>query len=539
MTDSTQPSTGTKIFTRDATGLTRQLSAWDALGVILSGIGLLFVFNAIGLTDGVYPGANPFITPIFGFLLVLPLVAMYVIFSIALPRTGGDYVWVGRILHPVVGFFTNFTITIISISFVGSIGTAVTSWALSEEFWDMGKIYNNASWISLATTIQSVSTEFWISVVFIILAALLVALSTKWSARFMKYWTYISWVIGAIFIITILTAGASTFAANFNHLSGSNTTAVIAAGQAAGAPAGVPSPLTYPTLYAGALGLLGYLAFNYSAYFSSEIKRNSRSQVFAQFGGVTIFMFFSVIMIAAMYFAEGPSFANAMALLWGTGSSSYPYISLPMGSGLSIFWNPNPVLVSIFNISFIVASFALGVSILFTLSRNLFAWSFDRVTPSALADVNPRTGTPIKAIIVMSAIGLFFAYVTNYQFGLLAEIFSYGTAGIFTAFLFVAVAAMVFPFRRKDLFEAAPPTAKAKLGGLPLITLVGVISFISSIIVIYAIVKPSIGGPFSTVLFEGIIPTFVVGAIIYVIAHVIRKSQGINLSLLQKEIPPE
>ena len=285
--------------------------------------------------------------------------------------------------------------------------------------------------------------------------------------------------------------------------------------------------------------MLGYLAFNYSAYFSSEIKRNSRSQVFAQFGGVTIFMFFSVIMIAAMYFAEGPSFANAMALLWGTGSSSYPYISLPMGSGLSIFWNPNPVLVSIFNISFIVASFALGVSILFTLSRNLFAWSFDRVTPSALADVNPRTGTPIKAIIVMSAIGLFFAYVTNYQFGLLAEIFSYGTAGIFTAFLFVAVAAMVFPFRRKDLFEAAPPTAKAKLGGLPLITLVGVISFISSIIVIYAIVKPSIGGPFSTVLFEGIIPTFVVGAIIYVIAHVIRKSQGINLSLLQKEIPPE
>ncbi len=535
----TDTSTGTKIFTRDATGLTKQLSAWDALGVILSGIGLLFVFNAIGLTEGEYPGANPIATPVFGFLLVLPLAAMYVLFSIALPRTGGDYVWVGRIIHPLVGFFTNFTITIISISFVGSIGTAVAGWALAEEFYDVGKLQNNAGLISLATTIQSVQTEFWISVVFILLAGLLVAASTKWSARFMKYWTYLSWGIGAIFVITVLAAGATTFAANFNHLSGSNVSAVITAGQAMGAPVGIPPVFSSPTIYAGALGLLGYLAFNYSAYFSSEIKRNSRSQIFAQFGGVTIFMLFSIIMIAVMYLGEGPSFANAMSVLWITGSSSYPYINLPMGSGLSMFWNPNVGLVTLFNISFIIASFALGVSILFTISRNMFAWSFDRVTPSALADVNPRTGTPIKAVIVMTLIGLFFAYSTNYLIGLLGEIFSYGTAGIFIAFLFVAVAAIVFPYRRKDLFAIAPSPSNKRVGGIPLISIVGVISFISSVIVIYALIKPVANGTFSTVLFEGIIPTFIVGAIIYGISYYVRKGQGIDLSLLQKEIPPE
>src|SRR5579863_9932436 len=365
MTESAGSSpTGQKVFTRDATGLTKQLSGWDALGVILSGIGLLFVFNAIGLTDGVYPGANPIVTPVFGFLLVLPLVALYVLFSVALPRTGGDYVWVGRTFHPLVGFFTNFTITIISISFVGSIGTAVVSWALSEEIYDMGKIYNNASWISLASSIQTPETMFILSVIFIILAAGLVAASTRLSAGFMRYWTYASWVIGAIFVGTVVTAGVSGFTSNFNRLSGSNYSAVIAAGQQLHAPAGIPSPFNSVTLYAGALGLLGYLAFNYSAYFSSEIKRNNRSQIFAQFGGVTIFMLFSVIMIAVMYLGMGPSFANSMALLWGTGSSSYPYINLPMGSGLSMFWNPNPILVSLFNISFIVASFALGVSIL-------------------------------------------------------------------------------------------------------------------------------------------------------------------------------
>jgi APA family basic amino acid/polyamine antiporter len=533
-----QPDTGQKIFSREATGLTKQLSSWDALGVILSGIGLLFVFNAIGLTVGVYPGANPIVTPIFGFLLVLPLVAMYVLFTIALPRTGGDYVWVGRTFHPMVGFFTNFTITIISISFVGSIGTAVVSWALSEELYDMGKIYNNASWLSLATSIQSVQNMFILSVVFIILAASMVAASTKLSAGFMRYWTYASWVIGAIFVITVLASGVSGFTANFNHLSGANYTGVIAAGQKAGAPAGIPSPFNSTTLYAGALGLLGYLAFNYSAYFSSEVKRNNRSQIFAQFGGVSIFMLFSVIMITVMYLGQGASFANAMALLWGIGSPSYPYINLPMGSGLSMFWNPNPILVSIFNVSFIVASFALGVSILFTLSRNIFAWSFDRVIPNALADVSHRTGTPLKAILLMSVVGLFYAYITNYQFGMLAEIFSYGTAGIFTAFLIVSLAAIFFPFRRKDLFNNSPRPANAKIGGLPLLTLVGILSFICSAIVIYAILEPAVL-KLSTVLVYGIIPTFIVGAVIYAIAHLIRRTQGINLNLLQKEIPPE
>jgi hypothetical protein len=38
---------------------------------------------------------------------------------------------------------------------------------------------------------------------------------------------------------------------------------------------------------------------------------------------------------------------------------------------------------------------------------------------------------------------------------------------------------------------------------------------------------------------EGIIPSFIIGVILFVIAWVVRKSQGLDLSLLQKEIPPE
>jgi hypothetical protein len=130
--------------------------------------------------------------------------------------------------------------------------------------------------------------------------------------------------------------------------------------------------------------------------------------------------------------------------------------------------------------------------------------------------------------------------VAVYQFGLLSALFSYGVAGIFLAFVIVSVAAVVYPYRRRDLFEGADPIAKKKIAGVPLLSILGILSIISSVVVVYSIILPAIGGPsFLSVLVEGIIPTFIIGAIIYAIAWAARKSQGINLGLLAKEVPPE
>jgi len=54
------------------------------------------------------------------------------------------------------------------------------------------------------------------------------------------------------------------------------------------------------------------------------------------------------------------------------------------------------------------------------------------------------------------------------------------------------------------------------------------------------VILPEIGTTsFFSVLVEGIIPTFIVGAIIYAVAYLARRGQGVNLSLMGKEIPPE
>jgi basic amino acid/polyamine antiporter, APA family len=380
----------------------------------------------------------------------------------------------------------------------------------------------------------------------VLIAGFVVIASSRLAARVVKYWAFISIAIGVIFIVTVLAAGASTFASNFNSLSGSNMTydQVISTGQKVfGTFNGVPPVLSYATLYAGALGLLAYLGFNSSAYFAGEVRQNRRNQVIAQFGGTLLYAAFTTIMIAVEYFGEGPKFVNAMAAMWYGGYGNYPYLAgtPPLASGLSMFWNQNPILIVMFTLAFGITAFVMDVSIFFTFARNLFAWSFDRVAPTAFATVNTRTRTPIYAASIMTAVGLVYTYIATYRSNFVTDLFSYGTAGEFIVFAIVSVAAIIYPYRRKDLFNSGTESvARKKIGGVPLITIFGVLSLAVSFITIYAIILPQIGHvSFWSVALEGIVPTFIIGAVLYAVIWVVRRAQGINLGLLQKEIPPE
>jgi len=531
------------VFVRDATGLVKQISGMDALGMALTQMGLLYAFNAVAFAAGFYPGANPVLVEFFGLLLMLPIAAMYTLFSIAVPRSGGDYVWVGRIFHPSIGFIANFAFTILSISVVGAVAPWIGQWSIAQLFYDLGILDKNPSHTAMANSLQSPIPAFWISAVFIVIAGLIVIASSRLAARTVKYWAVLSIIIGAIFLVTVLSAGSSTFAQNFNSLSGSNMTydQIVTLGQQNGAYNGVPPLFSSTTLYAGALlGGLSFLGFNASAYFAGETKRNHSTQILAQMGGAIIFCIFQTAIIAAEYFGEGPSFANSMAALWVSGSSAYPYLAgtPPLGSGLAMFWTQNQVLIAIFTLSFGLTAIVMNVSIFFTLSRNLFAWSFDRVAPSVFANINSKTRTPVYAISIMTIVGLLYAYISIFQYGLLSTLFTYGTAGTFMVFLIVAVAGIVYPYRRKDIFESTDPLSQKKLGGVPLISILAVLSFIVSLVTIYGILLPAIGNV-GSVLLTGIVPTFVVGAIIYAIVWAVRRSQGINLNQLQKQIPPE
>src|SRR5581483_2262188 len=100
-------------FERKATGLVREAGWWDVLvyNVNFISIGLMAAF-LFSVTIPFYPGVNVYLNELIAFALVIPLSMVFAMFAAAMPRSGGDYVYVSRTLHPSVGMMSSFNNTV-------------------------------------------------------------------------------------------------------------------------------------------------------------------------------------------------------------------------------------------------------------------------------------------------------------------------------------------------------------------------------------------------------------------------------------------
>ena len=73
---------------------------------------MLYVWFAVSTA----PNADIPVTTFLGLLIVLMVGFVYWMLSTSMPRTGGDYVWVSRILHPFVGFLESSMLLCVMIS---------------------------------------------------------------------------------------------------------------------------------------------------------------------------------------------------------------------------------------------------------------------------------------------------------------------------------------------------------------------------------------------------------------------------------------
>ena len=107
---STEPGSGAPgLFTRKATGLVREARTSDALlyNVMWASVALAFAFAWL-LYGFLYPGSNMFVAFLIAAALGLPGAFLYAMLAQIMPRTGGDYVFNSRSMHPSVGFAANF-----------------------------------------------------------------------------------------------------------------------------------------------------------------------------------------------------------------------------------------------------------------------------------------------------------------------------------------------------------------------------------------------------------------------------------------------
>jgi amino acid transporter len=187
----------------------------------------------------------------------------------------------------------------------------------------------------------------------------------------------------------------------------------------------------------------------------------------------------------------------------------------------------------------IFGPWGLGLPMVFTNSRCSFAWGFDRIYPTQFASVSRKTGSPTLSIWY----NVFFANVIAFIYIFLTSIFG---AMTYTMMLWaageivVAVAGIVFAYKRKDILAAAPKLVRAKIGPVYAITFVAILVLIEMIWMEYAISEPliaglvnPIGGVVLTVLFVG------VPIAIYYVSRWYNKRKGIPIDLVHRMLPPE
>jgi len=515
----------TTLFVRNATGLVRELSPFDAFNLVFSAVlipvGITQVFS---FAPTFWPGANVLVS----FLLSIPLVLcfglVYFYFTIAMPRSGGDYVWVSRVLGPGVGFLTNLALTFV-----------FTTWVSFNFTTMMTLLLPGLGFVAGFSWSPDQLTQFLIATVLTIVFAALMVLGTRRVARYMVVTFGIVWIGMAIWLIGLAITSHDAFVANFNAHSGITLSQVTAAAVKAGYSPG--NGIDWGgTIFAIIYAFQVFTGFQWTGYFAGEIKNVRRTATTSIIGALVISAVLYVLATFLVYNTYG--FANFGSLVYlGFNTSNSPLGFAPYLPALVKFL----VLPGFLQV-FVAFCFVLSVlwwtpTGFLIATRNLFAWSFDRLAPANVAEVNDRLHTPVVATVVVALWIELLNYLNIYQ-GLSALLINV-IAVMAVAFIAVALAAIVMPFIRPNLFNSAPAIVRARIAGVPWLTLVGVVMLLSWAFVLYVTFATTAFGKVAPISMIEAFAVPILGAIYYLVIRMVRERQGIHLKAAFQEIPPE
>lgn len=530
---------GDQVFVRQATGLVREASVVDATifnliwASLPLGIALIFLYG-----PGLYTTASLPWSVVLATVLALPIAGTYAILASAMPRSGGDYVWVSRNLHPALGFLSNLTFNFWITYFIGVYATLLGSWGLSSVFRLLAAYTGNSSFLDPANFFVTKGGVITLGAALVILSALLfvVGRGIETFLRFQR-WGFVLWLLGGIVVagVVMLFTSHDTFVSNFNTYIkdlGGPANAYDAAVKAGGYSA------TASTFGGTLLGVtLPYYALGFlfqSAYFGGEIKRGRGVHVISIVGAVLITSLILLFFVLIFIDRAGMPFLAAVGV---AAPSTYGMSFAPLYAELAAIASGNIGIGLLITIGFTVGFIVWVPQTIVLISRSIFAWSFDRLVPEKLAEVDPRTHSPIVAMAVIMVAGLIAVLVLALNPSLTAIV---GLLGLTITYIFVSIAAILFPTRQPDAFAASP--FNGRFMGMPIVSLLGALSLVTSVVIAGILLTDQNSGT-SWVLNRNVVvmvaAVVVAGPILYYVLRAVQSSRGINVQLAYKEIPPD
>ncbi len=530
-------------YARNATGLVRQIGFIDsivfnaasttAIGVALA-VTLFYVMVA-------FPRANILLAIVLNLAICALMWLAFALLAAAMPKAGGDYVFNGRILHPALGLAGNWGAYLAAWIAGGFFAVLFVRAGLGPAMTYIGVTTDHQWFVDAGTTVLSNGWSCALGIVLLLICTLFSLLGTRIVVR-VNTICYLASLAGVI-IATIIIAfvGHDSFVEHINSFSQQYTheadtySATIAAGAKDGLE--YPSDKGYSTSATiGAMfPLLGVMLWVWwGVYMAPEMKAGGRRKrqistiLGAGFGqGILILIAMAVFLHVAGY----DFMAAATGGYYGVPVAPYYDFFAAIGVGSTTAG----VLLSL---SLILGFFTAVYINIAMMHRAPFAWAFDGIAPAIFAKVDDRTHTPSFAIlftfVVEVPVIIWAAYGSNFL-TLLGLFTLFGMVTIFVT----GVAALLMMWRRPELYRGS--AADWRPGGIPILPIAGVGAIFMSVFASVDAIHFHTQNGIKNATLMTALPFLVViaAAIYYFAAKAIRKSQGVDVSLVYTTIPPD
>src|SRR6266568_4677345 len=470
------------LFLRNATGLVKAWSTFDAFvysfwSVNLITLGLYGMSFAYTVPDGQILAA----ILLFGILTTF-LVVTYAMLVSVMPRTGGDYAWQSRVLGGGLGFVLS-----------------ITGWWFTLFLW--APIYANIlvvqffsplaytlGWTSVATFFTSQTGIFVSCLIVLAFVAIVVTMGMETYARIQKVCFWIG--LGGLVVVCglLLFASQSDFQAAFNR---------------------------------EATSLFGASGNAYQATIDLGTKAGYTAHDFAAFSLGPIFLLMPFLAYYNYAFYGGDA----------TPVTTWPYPVMFAG-----WLVDNHLFQALLIIVMGLWFFGWAGTLFLSSTRVIFAAAFDRVLPSWAANISAKRRVPYGALALMVVPSLVVSALFAWNVFGFAAAYLDATAVIAITFLGTLVAAIILPWRRKDIYDNSP-IAKYRIAGLPMISVAGAVAAVFIVFMIYEWATNSTYGSNSVPSAIYLGATYILAVAIYVAARIYRSRQGIDLSRIHHEIP--
>ncbi len=530
-----------RIFLRKASGLIRTAGLADTfiydLGLVSIGLG---VGSMLYYGPAFYPQGNLIWGCVIAGLAMALISFGFITWTITLPRSGGIYVFGSRILPPALALTMSLVEITAWLFYCAIAAYWIVILALAPMFAALNLLTGNETFLTISQTMLEPWATFLIGAAILILSQVVLSFGMRFYLTVNK-WVFILAMASTVFMIVVLAMSTrEQFVTNLNALVGPSLgvpdayNAIIASGKEKGwGEAGFD---LWQTLLVSNWPFLPLVGAAFSIAIGGEIKSVGKSQSVGMLGAVLCSTVAWVITIWLAYKVFGFEFLGTAVfnVLSGNGGLTTP--TDPAIALLTGILTKSPLITVITSLGlalwmwmWIPGMHTFGV-------RAIVAWAFDRVAPAPIGKISETYHTPMVAITVTTIVNLIFMalFVFTPWFSRIVILIEAAVL----AWSVVLGAGIFFPYLRPQLYEKSP-IASRTIFGLPMMSVACFGGFLASQFYFWTLFfDPNAAGhdPTQLIIVAGV---FVLGFVFYYVMKLIRRSQGIDVTLAFKEIPIE